>query len=365
MKKSKYFYWLSFNLLVVLSILLVACSGLPVAAAQPTAVPTQVPAAPSPVATSVPIPTAVPPAPQPQPTQAPVTLQTAKHPKLGAYLTDQNGKTLYIFTQDSHGASNCYASCATFWSPLNGTATAGSGVNASLIGSAARKDGASQVTYNGYPLYYFSQDANPNNIYGQGLQKFWYVISPAGKILKTAVTKPADEVKLVSAAATAITLALDVTKTSKYGSVLTDQNGHVLYIFSQDSGGTSACTGACATQWPPVVGPVVAGKGVNANLIGSIQRQDGSMQVTYDKHPLYEFVQDTKAGMVSGEGAQKQFYLVSPSGAVIKGALPVHTTHTTTNSIQPTPMVVPRNNVPQPMPQPMPQVPAPMGGTHY
>jgi predicted lipoprotein with Yx(FWY)xxD motif len=363
MKKNKYIYWLSFNLFVVLSVLLAACNGLPVAAAQPTTVLTQVQAAPSPIVTAVPIPTVVPTA-QPQPTQAPIALQTANYAKLGSYLTDQNGRTLYIFTQDSRGASNCYASCTTFWSPLNGTATAGSGVNASLIGSAARKDGASQVTYNGYPLYYFNQDASPSNLYGQGLQKFWYVISPASKILKTAITKPADAVNLVSAA-TAFTLALDVTKSSKYGSILTDQNGHTLYIFTQDSGGTSSCAGSCATQWPPLVGPVVAGKGVNASLIGSIQRQDGSMQVTYNKHPLYEFVQDTKTGAVSGEGAQKQFFLISPSGAVIKGALPVHTTHTTTTTIQPTPMVVPRNNVPQPMPRPMPQVPAPMGGTHY
>ncbi len=353
MQKNKVFYWLSFNLFVVLSILLVACSGLPAAAAGSTAVPPQVQAT-SPAASEVPIPTIVPPT--LQPTQPPVTLQTATVPKLGSYLTDQNGRTLYVFTQDSHGASNCYASCAAFWSPLSGAAAvAGSGVGASLIGLSMRKDGVSQVTYNGYPLYYFGQDSVPGDMLGQGLQKFWYVISPAGKLLKTAITIPTDAVQLVSAAATAISMALEVARSSKYGSLLTDQHGRTLYMFTQDSAGTSSCTDSCAALWPPVIGPVSAGKGVNASLIGSIIRSDGLLQVTYKGHPLYEFVQDSKTGMISGEGAQKKFYLVSPSGSVIMGALVVHTPHTVTT--QPTPVA------PKPMPQPIPH--NPMGGMRY
>ena len=360
MQKNKYLYGLTFNLVVVLSIILAACSGLPVAAAPATSVAAQV-QAPIPAPTSVPIPGVMPTnSPTEQPTQATVTLQTANNVKLGSYLTDQTGHSLYVFTQDSHGASNCYASCATFWSPLTGTAAAGSGVTASRIGSFMRKDGTSQVTYNGYPLYKFGQDNDPSDMYGQGLQKFWFVISPAGKLIKTAVTKPADAVQVVSAASTAMSLALDMAHSSKYGNFLTDQNGHTLYLFVQDSAGTSNCSGSCAAAWPPVVGPVSAGKGVNASLIGSVQRQDGSLQVTYNGHLLYEFVQDSKVGMLSGEGAQKAFYLVSPSGNAIKSAVVVHTTHTVT--IQPTPLPAPRT-MPQPMP--MPHMPVPMGGSHY
>ncbi|MDR3577580.1 MAG: hypothetical protein P4L50_27260 [Anaerolineaceae bacterium] len=360
MQKNNIFHRLSFNLLIAMSILLTACGALPAAAAQPTALLTQA-QAPSPVVTAVPIPTIIPNVnPTQQPTQAPVTLQIAVHAKLGSYLTDQNGHTLYVFIQDSQGASNCYGSCATYWGPLSGTASAGSGVKASLIGTSRRKDGTPQINYNGYPLYTFSQDSDPGDMYGQGLQKFWYVISPAGKILKTAVSKPADAVQFVSAASSAMSLALNVTHSSKYGALLTDKSGHTLYLFTQDSGGTSNCTGSCAALWPPVSGPVSAGKGVNPALVGSIQRQDGSFQVTYGGHPLYEFVQDTKAGMLSGEGAQKEFYLVSPTGSAIKTVVVQHSTHAVT--IQPTPMAAPRNMMPQPMPR-MPMVP--MGGTRY
>ena len=318
MQKNKLIYWLSVNLFVVLSVILAACSGFPAAAAQPTAVPTQIVEAPILEATAVPVPTTVPTAaPIQPPTQTPVSLQTASQSKLGSYLTDQSGHALYVFTQDSRGVSNCNANCATVWSPLIGPAAAGNGVNASLIATAARKDGTTQVTYNGFPLYQFSQDKDPSDMYGQGLQKFWYVISPSGKVIKTAVTQPADAAQYVSAAASDTSMTLDEAHSSKYGNYLTDQNGHTLYLDTQDSSKASNCSGSCATQWPPVIGPVSAGKGVNASLIGSIQRQDGSLQVTYKGHPLYEFVKDTKAGMISGQG-KDHFYLISPSGSTIK-----------------------------------------------
>jgi predicted lipoprotein with Yx(FWY)xxD motif len=126
---------------------------------------------------------------QPPPTTAPasVTLLTA-HGIPGTYLTDSSGRALYMWDADRNGASTCYDACAVDWPPLTvgGTATAGPGVQASLIGSTEREDGTKQVTYGGWPLYYFLPDDQPGELSGQGDTGFgavWWVISPGGKPL--------------------------------------------------------------------------------------------------------------------------------------------------------------------------------------
>jgi len=101
----------------------------------------------------------------------------------GTYLTDNSGRTLYLFTADTGGASNCSANCAAVWPPLTGTPTAGSGVTASNLGTITRSDGTKQVTYSGHPLYYFAQDTSPGQMSGEGNPGFgapWYIVSPAG-----------------------------------------------------------------------------------------------------------------------------------------------------------------------------------------
>ena len=111
-----------------------------------------------------------------------VTVKAASSP-LGTILVDQDGKTLYLFEADSKNMSNCSGSCLSLWPPVmaNGTATAGSGVSAGMIGTAT---GSSQVTYAGHPLYWFSGDTKAGDTNGEGLNDFgglWYAISPAGK----------------------------------------------------------------------------------------------------------------------------------------------------------------------------------------
>ena len=73
---------------------------------------------------------------------------------LGTFLTDENGRTLYVFLSDHNGPSVCYGGCATAWPPLltNGMAVAGDGVQQGLLGTTTRNDGTKQVTYNGWPL---------------------------------------------------------------------------------------------------------------------------------------------------------------------------------------------------------------------
>ena len=104
---------------------------------------------------------------------------------LGKILFDSKGDTLYLFKKDSGTKSACTGACASAWPPLraSGKPTAGSGVNASMLGTTPRSDGNPQVTYNGHPLYTFTGDQNPGDTSGQGVSAFgalWYVVSPAG-----------------------------------------------------------------------------------------------------------------------------------------------------------------------------------------
>src|SRR5256885_14334734 len=110
-----------------------------------------------------------------------------------------------------------------------------------------------------------------------------------------------------------------VASNSKLGKILVDSRGRTLYLFSKDTRTKSACSGACATPWPPLRanGKLSAGSGVTASKLGTIRRSDGKPQVTYNGHPLYGFVMDTKPGETKGEGFTAfgaRWFAVSPSG---------------------------------------------------
>lgn len=108
---------------------------------------------------------------------------TTSESGLGTILVDAEGTTLYLFTPDDGGESTCYDACAVNWPPLIGEPQAGDGVDPSLIGSVTRDDGAQQVTYDGWPLYYFAADAAPGDTNGQGVNGIWWVVSPDGEAI--------------------------------------------------------------------------------------------------------------------------------------------------------------------------------------
>jgi predicted lipoprotein with Yx(FWY)xxD motif len=110
-------------------------------------------------------------------------VDVSQNTTLGSYLVDSKGMTLYIYTKDTPNTSNCYGSCATAWPPLltNGAPTAGNGVDASLLSTTTRTDGTTQVTYNGWPLYYFVSDKAAGDTSGENVQNVWFVITPAGE----------------------------------------------------------------------------------------------------------------------------------------------------------------------------------------
>jgi predicted lipoprotein with Yx(FWY)xxD motif len=113
---------------------------------------------------------------------------------------------------------------------------------------------------------------------------------------------------------------INVRSEGSLGKVLVDSSGRTLYLFGKDRGGRSACSGACAQNWPPAVvsGKPTSGSGVKASKLGTTTRSDGKRQVTYNGHPLYRFKGDTKAGQANGEGLTAFggiWDVVSPAGS--------------------------------------------------
>ena len=94
-----------------------------------------------------------------------------------------------------------------------------------------------------------------------------------------------------------------MVKTAKIGgaTVLTNTKGFTLYWFAPDTSTTSKCNGSCATFWPPMKGPATAGSGVSGKL-ATITRSDGSVQATYNGHPLYTYKGDAAPGQAKGNG---------------------------------------------------------------
>ena len=102
---------------------------------------------------------------------------------LGDILTDSEGRVLYLFNPDAQGDSTCYDDCADAWPAFVEEGSAGEGVDASLLGTTTRTDGAVQVTYNGWPLYYFSGDVAPGDTNGQALNDVWWVVDATGNAI--------------------------------------------------------------------------------------------------------------------------------------------------------------------------------------
>ena len=106
------------------------------------------------------------------------------------------------------------------------------------------------------------------------------------------------------------------------GNALVDSQGRTLYLFEADKGPMSTCNGACASLWPPDMtsGKPNAGPGVDAAKLGTTKRSDGTLEVTYNGHPLYYFVTDRKPGQITGQGVDQfggPWWVLSAAGKEI------------------------------------------------
>jgi predicted lipoprotein with Yx(FWY)xxD motif len=105
---------------------------------------------------------------------------------------------------------------------------------------------------------------------------------------------------------------------SRLGDILVDADGRTLYAFTKDKGDQSACSGACATNWPALTGTATAGTGAQASLLSTSMQANGTAQVTYDGRPLYYFAGDTKPGDTKGQGVSNVWFAVTASGALVE-----------------------------------------------
>lgn len=111
--------------------------------------------------------------------------------------------------------------------------------------------------------------------------------------------------------------------TTKYGKILVDAKGRTLYMLTADKHGKSSCYGQCASFWPPMIASSshITATGLNASLLRTTRRSDGKLQVSYNGHPLYRFLKDTKARQTNGQGLNAfggLWWVLSPAGTPIK-----------------------------------------------
>jgi predicted lipoprotein with Yx(FWY)xxD motif len=259
----------------------------------------------------------------------PATVSAASSPTYHRTLVVGSGPNagceLYMLTSDMPNASpphyacsnNDPGSCPTvIWPALltNGAPIAGPGINPTLLGTVTRTDilantPVQQVTYGGFPVYQFFQNHAPGETHGANLfdpftnlPGIWYLQSPGRGLPDPGVATLSHQTVSVTATGnSAVVLA-----------ALEDQGlggqPFPVYSFSADSAHESACLGLCAVIWPPVLTNerAQASDGVTSTLIGTVERPDGTHQVSYAGHPLYLFIRDAALpgtpGVAHGSG---------------------------------------------------------------
>ncbi|GGK99951.1 hypothetical protein [Deinococcus radiotolerans] len=208
--------------------------------------------------------------------------------KLGPVLQDSRGMTLYLYTKDEPGKSNCYDQCAAAWPPLLAAdlpkLPAGVTGKLSLV---ARKDGQKQVAYNGWPLYYWVKDTKPGETTGQNVGKVWYAVNPGPSV--------------------------QVASLGALGKGLVDAGGMTLYLYTKDAKNVSNCYDGCAAAWPPLLTAYLPTASADLQPhLGTTTRKDGAVQVTYDGQPLYYWVKDKKPGDTTGQNVGNVWFIVQP-----------------------------------------------------
>jgi predicted lipoprotein with Yx(FWY)xxD motif len=241
---------------------------------------------------------------------ADTTVAVAESADLGSFLTDAEGMTLYLFTKDEPGISNCTGDCLANWPALtveeDAELTLPEGVPGTLDVIEREDDGTYQVTYNGWPLYYWVGDTAAGDTTGQGVGDVWFVIEPAEE-----TTVPGASPEASPAAGDSTVLVSE--DNAELGPFLTDAEGMTLYLYTKDTEGTSTCVDNCLENWPAFVAedPLTLPEGVPGELT-QIERPDGSMQVAYNGMPLYYYIDDVAAGDVTGQAKGEVWYVVAP-----------------------------------------------------
>ncbi|MBI3023494.1 MAG: hypothetical protein HYY68_07195 [Thaumarchaeota archaeon] len=218
------------------------------------------------------------------------SLMLLNNQALGQYFVDSQGRTLYYFANDvpSSGNSSCVDACVGNWPTFSvSRVDVPSTLDSSEFKTIFRADGTKQLTYKGWPLYYFAGDAKPGEANGEGLGKVWFVMKPSYTLM--------------------------LANKAGIGLYIVDDRGRTLYYFAIDKPGVSNCSDACAAAWPPFnPATVEIPSTMNMSDFKQISRADGSQQLTFRDWPLYYFANDNKPGDTNGQGVGGVWFVIDP-----------------------------------------------------
>ncbi len=216
----------------------------------------------------------------------------------GKYLVDKDNRSLYYFSNDPNGMNNCTGSCELFWPVFNidnlTTDKIGQGLNAGDFGSVTAQSGKKQITYKGWPLYYYAplqngtnQLESPGSVSGDGVDGIWFLARPEYSVM------------IVNGQLTGLdgknyksNYAEGIGTTTYF----TDGNGRTLYIYSLDGANKNNFTKADLSNngdWPVYENNqgIIVPSSLNKSDFGTINTF-GKNQITYKGWPLYYFGQD-------------------------------------------------------------------------
>jgi len=222
-------------------------------------------------------------------------IQLATDAKFGTIITDNSGKTLYMFANDVAGTPTCTGGCETVW-PIYYSADISTdmNINSAEVGEITRADGRKQSTYKGYPLYYYQSDVATGDTKGDGVGGIWFVAKPDYSLMLANAQMIGLNGKLYTS-----TYA-EGTGLTKY---FTDASGRTLYAFSPDKNNKNTFTKADLsnnTIWPVYEAELKSLPSIITKDMISVIDVFGKKQLTYKGWPLYYFGQDTKRGENKG-----------------------------------------------------------------
>ena len=215
------------------------------------------------------------------------------------YITNSSSRTIYTFANDTYNTNNYTNS--DFSNNENWPIVE---LTADILPSILESDdfdsidvfGRNQLTYKGWPLYYFGGDTERGDV--NGVSAVWPTINVD--------TEEAPETIIEE-------LSVQISNNETFGDILTDGEGYSLYFFAKDTKSTSLCNGGCLANWPAFYKEeLVLGEGLDATYFGVITREDGSKQNTYKGWPLYYYANDTAAGEVNGDGLGGNWFIGKP-----------------------------------------------------
>jgi predicted lipoprotein with Yx(FWY)xxD motif len=230
-------------------------------------------------------------------------LKLATSARVGNYLVDGNGRSLYYFGEDvpasgsTAAVSNCSGACAAAWPAFHAGNAVVEGVSESDVSEITRADGSKQTTFRGWPLYFYAGDGRAGDLNGEGVGSVWFVLrdQPYSVVLRSDA-QPEPQ------------------------AFLADGSAHSLYFFSHDTVGTStaspvsACTTTdCLNRFPIFLSEqAVIPSALAASDFTVFTRADGHTQSAYKGHPLYFFSGDTAAGETNGRGFNGAWNTLDP-----------------------------------------------------